>query len=454
MKIIVAMNNSTIKEAIDIVYKNNVYKYDLCYMEDVIKLISQDDKQNMNIDKDNNLKERKILITKDTLEGSLNSITYIKQIRLADPSIKIILFVSDLTQEYKEFLFSNEVFNIIESESITIKKLQEYIESDKYVIYDGKEKQNQAQSTKQNQEKLPKGTNNIDNIRVISKQLFAVYGTDGSGKSYISSILSQKIAKKLNVSVGLLDMDIENASLDIFNTLDFNINSLSQIIGDIDKDKNINKSIFLNSIKKNKRDNISYITNKCSLYECQNKLTPKYYKIIYNECKNIFDYTILDLPSSPFIDVTKYSLINANKVIFVLNPNYLSLRQAIQKLDTMDKLWNISKQNIYIVINKFQKNSLDIEQIENILNGYKIIQKIDFDDSIEGYINGANQIKMVPDFNNLIQQILFNNISSVNNKNNNKVQSFSSNVLFSSIISNFKKINGQKEYDNNDSKFI
>lgn len=464
--IIVAMNNSNIKSAIDGIYKGDVYKYDLCYMEDVIKLISQEKQKN-----DINLDNKSILITKDNLSGQLNAITYVKQIRLIAPKLKIIFFVSELTQEYKEFLFANEIFNIINSESISVEKLQQYIESDRYVIYDNTESQKVVDNVEKKQDvKLNVITNiakkeDINNIKVITKKKIAVYGTSGSGKSYLASMLSQEIVKKLKVKTIILDMDIENASLDIFNNLDFNINSISQIVEDIDKEKDINQSIVLNSIKQNKNSKISYITNNCSLYECQNKLSVNYYEKIYKGCEKIFDYTIIDLPTSPFIDVTKYTLTNSDDIIFVINPNYVSLRQAVKKLDMIENLWNIPKEKIYIIINKMQKNSLDYDQIKSILEEYRIIEIVDFDDSLEGYINGANKIRMNITFNNYITKVLLNRDNIDNekkfkiskNKKDKKLRKDSSKVVLSSIISNIaelKKDKNSKEYSTNDSESI
>lgn len=448
MKIIVAVDNQKLKEEIDLMYQDSVYNFDIDYMEGVIEYLvknrTTDAKKEKKLEKESEKseesEEKKVLITKDNLKGNLTNITYIKQIKLADPSVKIVLFVTSLNQEYKQFLFANEIFNIIESESITKDELKACIEADKSVIY----KPIVAKSFKDVEDTNDIESKNKEAIKlnvspqVITKQLIAIYGTNGAGKTYFSNVLAHSIARKLNIKIALLDMDIQNSSLDVINSLDFMVNSLNLVAEDIDKDKNINQSIKNNVVKDSQNPNLSYFTNNCSLYECQNKFSNSYYQKIYNECENIFDYVIVDLPSSPFIDVVNYTLINASKIFFVINPNYLAIRQALKTLDMMTKLWDISKDNIYIVVNKFQRQSLDIDQIKSLLEGFKVVIKIDFDYMVEGYINGANALVQHPNLDDIYKLLFNNNLDKYN---------LHKRVLFSSIITNFKKAK-EKKSDN------
>jgi len=187
----------------------------------------------------------------------------------------------------------------------------------------------------------------------------------------------------------MLDMDIQNPSIDIYNNLNGAGNILSQIIEDIDNKRDINNMVDKYMYKDKNNKNLWYMTNNSSIFECQNKLNNDYYEKIYFSNINKYDYVIVDLPSSPFIDVVRYTLSFSSAIFFVVNPNYISLRQAIKYLELMTKLWEISRNNIFIIINKRQKNSLDISQISNLLDGYKIVSILDFEFNIEGYINGA-----------------------------------------------------------------
>jgi MinD-like ATPase involved in chromosome partitioning or flagellar assembly len=304
---------------------------------------------------------------------------YIKQIRLAHDNIKIILLTEKLDEQYKEFLFANQIFNVIEGKEIDILDIVESINTNDKIIY----------KNKINNEQKEKSEDKVIESTVIPKQFISVYGTSGSGKSYISSLLSKTLCNKLKIKVSMLDMDIQNPSIDIYNSLNGAGNILSQIIEDIDNKREINDIIDKYMYKDKYNRNLWYMTNNCSIFECQNKLNAVYYKKIYFSNISKYDYVIVDLPSSPFIDVVRYTLNVSSTIFFVVNPNYISLRQGIKYLELMTKLWGISRNNIFIIINKIQKNSLDMAQISTLLDGYKVVSMVDFEFNTEGYINGA-----------------------------------------------------------------
>jgi MinD-like ATPase involved in chromosome partitioning or flagellar assembly len=367
--IIVAVDNDYIKQKIDDIYNQQVYSHDITYMEGVIEYLSKQRENNLDI----------ILITKDSLNGNLAKELYIKQIRLAHDNIKIILLTEKLDEQYKEFLFANQIFNVIEGKEIDILDIVESINTNDKIIY----------KNKINNEQKEKSEDKVIESTVIPKQFISVYGTSGSGKSYISSLLSKTLCNKLKIKVSMLDMDIQNPSIDIYNSLNGAGNILSQIIEDIDNKREINDIIDKYMYKDKYNRNLWYMTNNCSIFECQNKLNAVYYKKIYFSNISKYDYVIVDLPSSPFIDVVRYTLNVSSTIFFVVNPNYISLRQGIKYLELMTKLWGISRNNIFIIINKIQKNSLDMAQISTLLDGYKVVSMVDFEFNTEGYINGA-----------------------------------------------------------------
>lgn len=227
------------------------------------------------------------------------------------------------------------------------------------------------------------------NPKTVPKELIAIYGTSGSGKSFVSSILSKEFARNLNIGVSLLDMDVENPSIDIFNSLDYNINGLDKIVEDVDKNVEIEKFMDKYMIKDSKNKKLWYMTNNVNIFDIKNKLSNKYYEKIYDSIKIKSDYTLIDLPASPFLDVVPYTLLCASKIFFVVNPNYVSIRQAVKYLELLNTVWDIPKERINIVVNKYQKNSLDRLQIKSLLDGYKLVLNIPYLDNIDSYINGA-----------------------------------------------------------------
>lgn len=371
MNILVALNNDFVKMKLEEKFKENVYKYDLCTKEEVIEFLTSKN-------------EPFVVITKENLDGMLDSKMYIKQIRLASPTSKIIYIVENLNSEYKQFLFANEVFNILESDSLNIENIIESILDDNKVVY----KDSNKKSSDNINEPLFEYKVNVEN-QIISKKKIAVYGTSGAGKSLVSSIISKRISEEVKVSIALLDMDIQNPSIDIYNNIDTNNDGLTQIVDDLDKRQNINKIIDKYMIKDKNNKNLWYMTNNASIFDIQNKFSNRYYEEIYSSIIKKFDFSVIDLPSSPFLDVVYYTLSSADNIFFVINPNYTSIRQGLKYLDLLTKLWNIPKSKIKLIVNKVQNNSLENIQIENLLEGYEIILNIPYIKDIDSYINGA-----------------------------------------------------------------
>ena len=366
MNILVALDNEEIYKRINNKFvKDKVYKYDIDSKENVIEFLSQNDTEF-------------ILVTRDSLNGNIDNKMYIKQIKLANPKTNIVYLVNRLTKEYKEFLFANEVFNIIEGEEIDINEVLTSITEDKKVVY-------------KNNEVIKEETQNyiIDN-NVITKKIIAIYGTSGSGKSVVSSIIAKKLAKDFKIKVALLDMDIQSPSIDIINNIDEKDALFSKIVESVDNSEDVNSIISKYMIKDCDNKNLWYITNNCSLFDCQNKLSSKYYDKLYSSVHKKCDYTLIDLPSSPFLDVVPYTLNIADKILFIINANYMSIRQAIKYINLITRFWDNDTGKIHLIINKRQKDFLDKKQIESLLNGYKIVCTLDYYKEVEAYINGGS----------------------------------------------------------------
>ena len=382
--IVTALDNLEIKEIIDRKYTDRVYLYDFSTKEDVLEFIEK------YVNKiDNN--EEIILITKDELTGSISSRDYIVRLKEIYNNIRIIYITNNLDDDFKGFLFSNDVFDIIVGSVFKKEELFEIIDSNQKIVY-------KCSDSNKSEFLREEGVNYVTNSIVIPKQLFAVYGTSGAGKSTFSLVLAKKLSEKLNINVALLDMDIQNPSIDILLNSNENSNNLSNVVDDVDKRKEISDIISKYMIQDSKNKKLSYMTNNVSLFECQNKLSSKYYEKIYSSVSQKYDYSIIDLPSSPFLDVVPYTLEQATKIFFVINANYVSVRQAVKYLDLITKLWNIDCSRIGIIINKYKKNSLDALQIQGLLPEYKVLGVLNYDESLESYINGASS-NLKLDFN-------------------------------------------------------
>ena len=106
----------------------------------------------------------------------------------------------------------------------------------------------------------------------------------------------------------------------------------------------------------------------------------------------MYDVLILDLPSTVFLDIVPFSINKSDKIFFVLNPNYISVRQAIKYLDLITNIWGVSKEKIYLIVNKTKKDSLSENQISALFRDYNIVLNVKNDDKVEKIINGMEEI--------------------------------------------------------------
>lgn len=363
-KILIAMENDDLVLKMKKTGKYLVYDQAISFNEGVIEYLSKNP-----VD---------IIITKDNLNGNMTKEIYLKQLRLIAPNAKIIVFTNALDETYKGFLFANEIFNIIESDSINFTDILEMIENTKgEVIYKNKGREEEI--------KRP--------VKVITKKLIAVFGTSGAGKSYFSSLIGNCISKRIKLNTLIIDMDTQNSALDIYNNINSYDNSLMQVMEDIDNDAFDSNSLYDSITKAKKNTKLYYLVNNTGLYEAQHKLSTMYYSRLYAESTSKFDVTVVDLPAAPFLDVVPYTLTKANDIFFVLNPNFLSIRQAVKYLELMVNVWGIPKESIHIVVNKKRKASLDKSQVETLLRGFKVCVEIEDSESVEEIVNGIKEVE-------------------------------------------------------------
>ena len=156
-KILIAIDNDEIYNKFKDVDEYDVYNRDIVYKEGVLEYMSKN-----NVD---------ILITRDDLEGNMIREIYIKQIRLLNSKVKIILFTKELDTKYLEFLYNNEIFDVIDScKNFDFTKLIK--------ILDDNTKSRTLSSVSNNIKE-----NKVPALNIVTKKKIAVFGTNGAGKS-------------------------------------------------------------------------------------------------------------------------------------------------------------------------------------------------------------------------------------------------------------------------------
>lgn len=208
--------------------------------------------------------------------------------------------------------------------------------------------------------------NKYDLINVLNNnKIISIAGTNGESKS----IFTIKLANLLNNNkILIIDFDILNNSL---HTL-LGKKKYSQKIRNKIKNNNLLKEIKIPEL-------IIKINSKIDLISGINLLFDSKYKISSKKIKNIlkilelkYDVIIIDTSSECFFDYTKEIMKNSNINIFLLENNFIEIQKAKKLLNIYINNWEIKKENINIIFNKYN-NQINISKLKN---NFEILKKL------------------------------------------------------------------------------
>ena len=349
IKILVALDNNEIKEKLNIKYGNKVYNYDFSYKEDVIEYLKR-------------YSDDYIILTRLDLPGNISYKEYILSLKKLSNKSKIVIILNKLNIDDRKFLYANEIFNIIEGNEIDIDVIYNQIETEDKVVY----------------KTIYKKPNENNTRRSI-----AVLGTNGAGKSFVSYLIANSIAKYTKKDVALISMDSKNSCQEILGNINCIDYETSEYINEISKnEENVEKYVNQSNYYKN----LGYIISKNN-YNQKNNNNINLKKFIEN-LENKYNYVVFDT-STCYLNTDVSQLIDwVDEIIFVINPNYISLKQAKFLLEFLSNSLNVKNNKIKIVVNKIGEFSLDIRQIKSILKLDHKIMNIKYLKMVEGYING------------------------------------------------------------------
>jgi len=349
IKILVALDNNEIKEKLNIKYGNKVYNYDFSYKEDVIEYLKR-------------YSDDYIILTRLDLPGNISYKEYILSLKKLSNKSKIVIILNKLNIDDRKFLYANEIFNIIEGNEIDIDVIYNQIETEDKVVY----------------KTIYKKPNENNTRRSI-----AVLGTNGAGKSFVSYLIANSIAKYTKKDIALISMDSKNSCQEILGNINCIDYETSEYINEISKnEENVEKYVNQSDYYKN----LWYIISKNN-YNQKNNNNINIKKFIEN-LENKYNYVVFDT-STCYLNTDVSQLIDwVDEIIFVINPNYISLKQAKFLLDFLSNSLNVKNNKIKVVVNKIGEFSLDIRQIKSILKLDNKIMNIKYLKMLEGYING------------------------------------------------------------------
>ena len=376
-KIITALGNPLLNNKLLEQKEINVIGKDIQYQEGIFEILEKENK----ID---------YLILSELLPGENNLEKLINKIKNKNNKINIIIIMENKKEEIENILYSKGIKKIYYNNKVEIDEIINYIKNEKIeeneklkdeienlkklliknnILFDENNYENilQEENYEKNNLKLIK-----NNLNKKEKQIISIVGTGGVGKSLITVNLSN-ILKNNNKKILIVDFDILNNSL---HTI-LGVNKYSQKIKNkIEKNNLIENKINIKEliIKINRR--VDLISGINLLFDSKYKISSEKIKFILQELKQNYDYIIIDTSSECFFDYTKNIINNSDKILFLLESNLLEINKSKMLLDIYEKNWNVKKEKINIIINKYNKNSIDENIIKNIFKDYKILGKI------------------------------------------------------------------------------
>ena len=199
-------------------------------------------------------------------------------------------------------------------------------------------------------------------------KIFTVWSVDGgTGKTTLSSNIALRTALKYpEKKVLMIDFNLTNA--DISSMMSLETNDLQKLYENI-----VRQGVEFNIIEQQvtyhpKVRNLGVIGGVTDIHYVD-KFTLDMFNEVLRHIKEMdFDFIFIDINGTLNIDATFASLINADRTIIMAECLYSSIRNVIvYRKDALSKI-DITDENSYIVINKYNPSLINVSELEKILN--------------------------------------------------------------------------------------
>lgn len=437
-KIITAIGNEFINNELKKEKNLNVILNDIQYKEGIVE----------SLEKEN---EVDYIIINSVLQGETKIEDLIKQIYIINKYIKIIIIIENNEKEIEKYLNYKNIYKIIyldKDDKVNMQKIIEIISNDHEnnkiinIKKEEKDKENKKESKK------IKGERNNTNIVLIKriakniinnyliKQLSSKKIKFNSKKSLKNKIKNKSICitgppgvGKTIISINLAKINIyKNDKILIINS-DFFNNSINTILGLSNISRNIN-------IEKKCKENNEYLKNNFdNIFECFNiiKINKKIDLLILkkektkenienmflnkiieniNFLKDIYEIIIIDTNYNEKSNNLKNITEICDFCLFISDTNLLEINQSIKLLDIFINKLNIKINNIKIMFNKYNSESISFNLLKNIFSEFEVIGKLNYRKIYNKLINKNNKYS-------LLDKKLKKEYININNKINN-----------------------------------
>ncbi|MGY4689003.1 AAA family ATPase [Salibacterium sp. K-3] len=260
-------------------------------------------------------------------------------------------------------------------------------------------------------EKIEQATT-ITNGNSIGGQVLVFYSAKGgSGKTLLSSVLSQCLKTQYDKSVLLLDLNAQFGCVEGLMALEpvRNYSDLLPVLNELSIHH------IYNVTTEQEQTGLEVLAGPSDPEKAE-EVTEELVRKVIQLCKEHYDYVIVDAPSF-FQTVTYTALSEATKIYYSLTPDTMAIRTFKQTKALLDRLHLTSKDNFQFIINKAEsKNEITEKDIKNIV-GVEAAGKVRADFyGIQPFINmglpfytkkgKVNQTKLTVDINRFVQKNL------------------------------------------------
>ena len=382
-KVITAIGNEILNKKLKKESDFEVIIEDIQYKEGIIEYL----------EKDNNID---ILIISELLPGNIELKELIEKIKNINSNIEIIVFLENKNTELENYLYAKGIYNIFYNNQIEIEEIIKIINNKNIEINNELKEIKQMLLEKQKNKKNNKKVILNKLINVLNKKqkydlkeekIISVTGTSGVGKSIFTINLANSLSNSKNK---ILIIDILNNSL---HTI-LGIKKYSKKIQNKIKNNNLLKEIKIEELIIKINSKIDLVSGINLLFDSKYKISSEKVKNILSKLKEKYEIIIIDTSSECFFDYTKEIIKNSNLNIFILEANLLEIKKAKNLLNIYINNWEIPQENINILFNKYNENSIDISILKKIFSGFNILGKLSFNPQYNLIINKNNINKL------------------------------------------------------------
>ena len=413
IKILTAIGNPILNNELKKIEDIEVINNDIQYQEGIFEILEIE-------------KEIDFIIISQLIPGKLEICELIEKVEEVNYKIKIVLILEKYDEKLEKILIKKGVYRIFYNNKIEVgdfikilnedSKMEKYNEEIRKEIDELKKYiKSQSINEKINSEKkivknklnkkkkfYKKEKNDLLNIVVeniknnlLNKKIFlnildrnekkhlinkiidnkqenniiSVLGNSGAGKSVFSVLLANTLKRYYN-KILIIDFDFLNNSL---HTI-LGVRKYSEEIKEKMKNTNFDKNkIEIQNLIINVNKKIDLISGINLIFDSSNKINQKKMKEIIKEVSKLYNVVIIDTTTECFFEYTQEIIKMSNKSIFLTEANLLEISKSKRILEMYYTNWNIEKNKINIIFNKFNKNSIDVSLLYKLYSDYKIL---------------------------------------------------------------------------------